>query len=199
MRALQSTLQKPSETARDQSASNYRSLHYLLIDVIQTFEERDILLGIVDMTTGNSTRALERLSLLVVDDDPLQSSLISRAGQKAGFHVVQVHSSKDAISVLEKQSFSCITLDLLLGDGDGMEVMRKLATANYEGPVIIISGTDRSRRSESRREMKGLNLQLLQSFKKPIDLAALRISLASLRRQLVDLPPTSNWGEARSV
>jgi two-component system chemotaxis response regulator CheY len=142
-------------------------------------------------------RLLGRLSLLVIDDDALQRVLIAAAAEKAGYAVTPAQSCAEGIGCLRAQTFDCVTLDLLLEDGDGADVLKAMAKADYRGPVIVISGLSAKRRSASRLLARSLGMELLHSFPKPIDLAALRISLANLRSGLAGLPIMHSWGEVR--
>jgi len=38
--------------------------------------------------------------------------------------------------------FGCVTLDLLLEDGDGINVLKVIAGARLAGPNVVISGMD---------------------------------------------------------
>lgn len=142
-----------------------------------------------------SDRLLGLLTLLVVDDDPVQRMLIAGAAEKAGYASIHAASCAEGIELIREHNFDCVTLDLMLDDGDGADVMRAMAEAKYAGPVIVISGMDSKRRQASRLLAKSLGMDLLQSFPKPIDLAALRISLANLRSTVAGLPIVHSWGE----
>ncbi|ABD89339.1 response regulator [Rhodopseudomonas palustris] len=137
------------------------------------------------------------LSLLVVDDDRAQRMLIAAAAEKAGYEVTQADSCAEGIELLRSRRYACVTLDLMLDDGDGNEVLQAMADVDYHGPVIVISGMNAERRSASRLFARSLGMELLHSFPKPIDLAALRISLANLRSTLAGLPIVHSWGEVR--
>jgi two-component system chemotaxis response regulator CheY len=140
-------------------------------------------------------RWLGLLRLLVIDDDPLQRMLIAGAAEKAGYAVTQASSCAEGTALLRERTFDCMTLDLMLDDGDGTDVIRAMADARYSGPLIVISGMNSERRHASRALARSLGMDLLQSFPKPIDLAALRISLANLRSNVAGLPIVHSWGE----
>ncbi|KIZ41637.1 MULTISPECIES: response regulator [Rhodopseudomonas] len=144
---------------------------------------------------GAADRLIGLLSLLVIDDDPIQRVLIASAAAKAGYEVTEATSCAEGIAKIQARNFSCVTLDLRLEDGDGSDVLRAMAAAHYQGPVIVISGMDARRRSASRALARALGMKLLHSFPKPIDLAALRISLANLRSGVAGLPIVHSWGE----
>jgi two-component system chemotaxis response regulator CheY len=137
--------------------------------------------------------------LLVVEDDPVQRTLIVRAAESAGYQAVHVDSCLEAMSRLQAERFSCITLDLTLEDGDGFDVMQQMASAGCQVPVIVISGMGSLSRRASRAQARELNIEILQSFPKPVDLAALRIALANLRSTTAGLPNVHWLGEIRTA
>jgi two-component system, chemotaxis family, chemotaxis protein CheY len=145
----------------------------------------------------DSGKLLGLLNLLVIDDDAVQRMLIAGAAEKAGYAVTQAASCAEGTALVHQRNFDCITLDLMLDDGDGADVMRAMAEARYRGPMIVISGMNSERRRASRALARSLGMDLLQSFPKPIDLAALRISLANLRSTVAGLPIVHSWGEVR--
>jgi DNA-binding NtrC family response regulator len=144
---------------------------------------------------SNATEGSERrpLQLLVVDDDATQRSLITVAARQAGHEVTLAASCAEAIGLIKKAHFDCVTLDLVLEDGDGVDVLREMAKAKYAGAVIVISGMEGARRSAARVFARSLGIEL-QSLRKPLDLAALRISLANLAKAAMGLPAVHTWG-----
>ncbi|MDE2376918.1 response regulator [Bradyrhizobium sp.] len=133
------------------------------------------------------------LQLLVVDDDATQRSLIAVAAKQAGHEVTVAPSVAEAVDRLRAARFDCVTLDLVLEDGDGIEVLREMAAAKFAGAVIVISGMDAPRRSAARSFARSVGIEL-QSLPKPLDLAALRISLANLSKTAMGLPAIHTWG-----
>lgn len=133
------------------------------------------------------------LQLLIVDDDAVQRTLISTAAKHAGHAVTLAQSCSEAIQQLQTARFDCVTLDLGLEDGDGVEVLKAMADARFAGSVIVISGMDAARRIAARSFARSLGLEL-QSLPKPVDLAALRICLANLCKTAMGLPVMHTWG-----
>jgi two-component system, chemotaxis family, chemotaxis protein CheY len=133
------------------------------------------------------------LQLLIVDDDAAQRTLIALAAKQAGHAVTMAATCIDAIHETHNKRFDCITLDLMLEDGDGTEVLKAIAEARFSGPVIVISGMDAARRIAARLYARSLGIDL-QSLPKPVDLAALRIFLANLGKTALGLPVVHTWG-----
>jgi two-component system chemotaxis response regulator CheY len=143
-----------------------------------------------NLPDGTERRALQ---LLVVDDDATQRSLITVAARQAGHEVTVASSVAEAIDKLRAGRFDCVTLDLVLEDGDGIDVLSEMAAAKFSGAVIVISGMDGKRRSGARNFARSVGIEL-QSLPKPLDLAALRISLANLGKTAMGLPAIHTWG-----
>ncbi|RLC81977.1 MAG: hypothetical protein DRI61_03125 [Chloroflexi bacterium] len=87
------------------------------------------------------TPVRERRKILVVDDDRDVAELIRHNLEKEGYEATIALSGKDALWLAKELSPDLITLDVLLGDMDGFEVLEQLkadeATASI--PVIIVS------------------------------------------------------------
>ena len=137
--------------------------------------------------------AKQPLHLLVIDDDATQRKLVSLAAIKAGHTVTFAESCAEAITKLAERQFDCVTLDLELGDGDGLDVLTAMNATGQLVPVIVISGMDRVRREESRFLARALGIEM-KSLPKPVDLGALRVLLANLRYQSLGLPMIHMWG-----
>ena len=133
------------------------------------------------------------LRLLVVDDDATQRTLIAQAAKFAGHVVTFAGTCAEAIAQVRSRRFDCVTVDLMLEDGDGTEVLKAIADAKFAGAVIVISGMDASRRIAARSYARSLGIDL-QSLPKPVDLAALRIFLANLAKTAMGLPVMHTWG-----
>jgi len=139
---------------------------------------------------GGERRALQ---LLVVDDDATQRTLIAQAAKFAGHGVSFAGTCAEAIAEIQNRRFDCVTVDLMLADGDGTEVLKAIADTKFAGAVIVISGMDASRRIAARSYARSLGIDL-QSLPKPVDLAALRICLANLTKTAMGLPVMHTWG-----
>jgi two-component system, chemotaxis family, chemotaxis protein CheY len=139
---------------------------------------------------GDERRSLQ---LLIVDDDATQRALIAAAAKHSGHTVTLARSCAEAISQIQTARFDCVTLDLMLEDGDGAEVLKAMADAKFAGAVIIISGMNAARRIAARSYARSLGIEL-QSLPKPVDLAALRICLANLCKTALGLPVMHIWG-----
>ena len=133
------------------------------------------------------------LRLLVVDDDATQRELIARAAKQAGHTAKFATSVAEAVKEVHHGDFDCVTLDLMLEDGDGTEVLSAMAKAKFKGAVILISGMNAGQRTAARAHARLHGIQL-RSLPKPLDLSALRVCLADLAKLEKGLPAAHVWG-----
>jgi PAS domain S-box-containing protein len=80
-------------------------------------------------------------AVLVVEDDTRDRNLLVQILSKAGYSVVAAATGSQAIASCAKQTFDAITLDLLLPDLTGLDVLHRVRTEgkNQSTPVIVVS------------------------------------------------------------
>jgi len=79
--------------------------------------------------------------VLVVEDDADVYNLIERALADNGFAVDIAPTLERARRLLAVHEYAAVTLDLVLGDGDGCELLPELSRRSL--PVIVVSGSNR--------------------------------------------------------
>lgn len=79
--------------------------------------------------------------IIVVDDDPEAARLISDSLLQEGYHTIIASSGKDVFGLALKHHPLAITLDIIMPDMDGWEVLKKLKRERQtkDIPVIIVS------------------------------------------------------------
>jgi len=100
--------------------------------------------------------------VLVVEDDPAAAELLTRQLERAGFGTEVARSGGEAISKAIERKPAAITLDILLPDLDGWEVLTRLKRepATSEIPVVVVSVVDNPE--------LGIALGALDYFVKPV-------------------------------
>jgi signal transduction histidine kinase/DNA-binding response OmpR family regulator len=80
-------------------------------------------------------------AILVVEDDTHDRTWLTQTLARAGYAVTTATTGGEALALCHAQTFDAITLDLMLPDIDGLEVLRALRTAglNRDAPVIVVS------------------------------------------------------------
>src|SRR5260221_248717 len=81
-------------------------------------------------------------TILIVDDDPVQRRLLEAAIVRSGMQVVTAPGGQPALDLIagpRGDQISCVLLDLVMPDMDGIEVLRRLRVNNVELPVIVLT------------------------------------------------------------
>ena len=80
-------------------------------------------------------------SVLVVEDEPADQLAIVKTLTDAGFNVETANSRAQALGKLNAQTFDAVTLDLILPDANGGDVIRDIRTSerNADVPVVVIT------------------------------------------------------------
>jgi signal transduction histidine kinase/CheY-like chemotaxis protein len=80
-------------------------------------------------------------TVLVIDQDPDVADLIATYLVKRGYEVVKAHTAETALATAIRIRPRAITLDVILGDSDGFELMQRLKdhpeTADI--PIVVLS------------------------------------------------------------
>jgi FixJ family two-component response regulator len=83
----------------------------------------------------------EDFTVFVVDDDVDVAAALSRLIRLAGFNVETFVSAEDFLEKHREEVPGCAILDVIMNDGNGLDVHRQLLERNGERPVIFISGS----------------------------------------------------------
>ena len=79
-------------------------------------------------------------SLLIVDDDNPLRDRLARAMEKKGFEVTQAESIKKGISQAKNRPPAFAVVDLRLGDGSGLEVIREIRKLKKDSRIVMLTG-----------------------------------------------------------
>ncbi len=88
-------------------------------------------------------RDMAPLHLLVVDDDPSLRRLLQVHLEKEGFRVSLASTVAEADRMIERglESLDGVLLDLVLPDGEGVDVYTRAREAGLEAPVLFLSAS----------------------------------------------------------
>ncbi|GAA4019957.1 response regulator transcription factor [Allokutzneria multivorans] len=86
--------------------------------------------------------AQEKTRLLVVDDEPTITALLSTSLRFVGFDVRTAASGTEALAVASEFQPELLVLDVMLPDLDGFEVTRLLRSRGVRAPVIFLTARD---------------------------------------------------------
>jgi DNA-binding response OmpR family regulator len=89
-----------------------------------------------DSESGHARR------VLVVDDEPGITRLIEMIARQNGFAAMSIHDPRYFEAALEKIKPTIIFLDIAMPSRDSLELIAHLATWNYPGRIVVMSGSD---------------------------------------------------------
>ena len=105
---------------------------------------------------------LERLKILVVDDESRMRKLVKDFLVKAGYDVVEAGDGEEALDIFfQQKDIALIVLDVMMPKMDGWQVCREVR--NYSKvPIIMLTA-----RSDERDELQGFQLGVDEYISKP--------------------------------
>ncbi len=82
------------------------------------------------------------MKILVVDDDPSIRMLYKEELEDEGYEVVAASSGEEALKLFEEEDPDLVTLDILMPDMDGIQVLRKMKEKKPRLPIIMSTAYD---------------------------------------------------------
>ena len=111
-------------------------------------------------------------SVLVVDDEPMFRSLVTKYLTRRGYQVREARNGQEALALVKEAAPQVIILDLYMPGMNGVMVLVELRGMQYKGNVIVLTG------SQDERVLKeALNLGSLDVLSKPVDLERLALTI----------------------
>jgi len=103
-------------------------------------EKNDHICIMKNEATLQNLSEFENKSLLIVDDDNPFRERLARAMEKKGFMVIQAESVKKGIESVQQKKPGFAVVDLRLGDGNGLEVVKEIQSNNSNSRIIMLTG-----------------------------------------------------------
>lgn len=111
---------------------------------------------------------LNRIRVLLVDDEAVYVDVLANRLGKRGFEVQKAYTSPEALLVLRTQQFDVAVLDLKMPDMDGIEVLKIAKQVDPTLQVIMLTGHGSAEACE-----QGLALGAFDYMMKPCEFEAL--------------------------
>jgi two-component system nitrogen regulation response regulator GlnG len=112
-------------------------------------------------------------SILVVDDDAAIRAVVSQALRRAGHDVTSVASLAEMRRAIERQRPDVLVTDVVLPDGNGLDMVADLVAANPGLPVIVLSA-----QNTLTTAVRATEVGAYDYLPKPFDLDALARAVA---------------------
>ena len=118
------------------------------------------------------------MKILIIEDEPSLREIMQHYLEKERYIVEIAGTVSDALLKLSDYDYDCILLDIMLPDGDGLNILQQLKEMRKQENVIIISAKD-----SIDDKITGLNLGADDYLSKPFHLAELAARVASVIRR----------------
>ena len=128
--------------------------------------------GLTEVSINLQFTGLMNKKILIVDDDFSLRTVMIKALSSKSIDVRSVSSVSEAWVLISNESFDLIICDVLLPDGDGLELVKKIKDKNVNQKIIIISA-----QNNIITAIKADELKVFEYLPKPIDLNDLVISV----------------------
>lgn len=125
-----------------------------------------------------STSIFAFMKILIIEDEPSLRELMSRALVQERYVVECASTFVEAQEKLGMYSYDCILLDIMLPDGNGLNLLEELKKQNKRENVIIISARD-----SLEDKVVGLDLGADDYLPKPFHLMELSARIKSVIRR----------------
>lgn len=118
------------------------------------------------------------MKLLIVEDDNDLREITTHSLEKERYVVSQAPDYRTALQKIEDYDYDCILLDIMLPDGNGLDLLAELHALGKHTNVIILSAKD-----SLEDKVNGLDLGADDYLPKPFHLAELHARIKSLFRR----------------
>ncbi|HJF07451.1 MAG TPA: response regulator transcription factor [Phocaeicola coprocola] len=118
------------------------------------------------------------MKILIVEDDNDLREITTHSLEKERYVVSQAPDYRTALQKIEDYDYDCILLDIMLPDGNGLNLSAELHALGKHTNVIILSAKD-----SLEDKVNGLDLGADDYLPKPFHLAELHARIKSLFRR----------------
>ncbi|GEM_PF-6603811 len=125
--------------------------------------------------------------LLILDDDPSICESLRMISESCGYQAIAVNTIEKFHEQYAHLKPNLITLDLNLGENDGVELLRWLAKNNSPAKIILISGYDGKILHSAQLLGRSLDLNIITALHKPIDIKNLKSILLANKADFTEI------------
>jgi DNA-binding response OmpR family regulator len=118
------------------------------------------------------------MKILIVEDELALNKIMVEYLSSQQYLCEAVSNYRDALEKIEVFDYDCIVLDIMLPDGNGLQIVKALKAMGKTDGVIIISA-----KNELDDKITGLNLGADDYLTKPFHLSELSVRVAAIIRR----------------
>ncbi len=143
------------------------------------------------MSDSTGDRKIEKARIIVVDDQAAHAEILSDALISVGHDCFVATTIEEARNLLRENGADIVITDLVLGDRDGLDLIREAQAIDPFIAVVVVTG-----HGTVETAVEAMQLGAVDYLRKPVDLAGLRIRVdralegAALKRRAEELERT---------
>jgi two-component system response regulator AtoC len=111
--------------------------------------------------------------ILIVDDQETLCHFIGESLEDKGYQAIAAHTAAEGLEIVSRQQIDLVLLDLVLPDGDGLDVLYEIRKVDSSLPVIVLTG-----HAGVDSAVQAMKLGAYDYLEKPINLEELSIAAA---------------------
>ncbi len=111
----------------------------------------------------------QQIRVLVVDDDEPHAAAVAESLQRVGYDCTVATSGRDALRIIEEQTFDIVVTDLIMDGIGGLEVLAQAKRELPDAEVVILTG-----HSTIKTAVTAMQAGASQYLTKPLDINELR-------------------------
>jgi DNA-binding response OmpR family regulator len=115
--------------------------------------------------------------ILIIDDDERLCGMLEQYLGNAGYQVESQHTARDGVHALKHKEFDALVLDLMLPDGDGLDICRDIRGFS-QIPILMLTA-----RGDTMDRILGLEMGADDYLPKPFEPRELLARLKAILRR----------------
>jgi two-component system, OmpR family, copper resistance phosphate regulon response regulator CusR len=118
------------------------------------------------------------MRVLVIEDEKKTAAFIRKGLEETGYVVESAESASAGLTMSANSEFDLIVLDVMLPDGNGMDVARQLRNEGFKGFILMLTALD-----STRDKVRGLDSGADDYLSKPFEFDELLARIRALLRR----------------
>ena len=132
--------------------------------------------------------------VLLIDDEKEFLEVMSERMQTRDIDVTTATSARDALALVEKESYDAIILDLQMPEMDGLQALERLKEINPDLQVILLTG-----HATVEKGVQAMKLGATDVLEKPADIQTLTEKIRKAHARKIILVEKENEAKIRAI
>ena len=132
--------------------------------------------------------------VLLIDDEKDFLEVMSERMRNRDIDVTTATSAKEALGLVEKESYDAIILDLQMPEMDGLQALERLKAINPDLQVILLTG-----HATIEKGVQAMKLGATDVLEKPADIQTLTEKIRKAHARKITLVEKENEEKIRAI